>query len=68
MKEHSSKTPVVHIWLLKLHGYNSIELGEPFSRAQRLRNHSRTSHNFMKPEGSLPRSQEPSTGPYPQPN
>jgi hypothetical protein len=28
---------------------------------------SETSQHFVEPEGSLPRSQEPSTGPYPQP-
>jgi hypothetical protein len=28
---------------------------------------SRTSHHFMEPEGSIPRSQEPSTGLYPEP-
>jgi hypothetical protein len=29
--------------------------------------HSRTSHHFMETEGSLTCSQEPSTGPYPEP-
>jgi hypothetical protein len=30
--------------------------------------HSRTSQNFMETEGSLPYSQEPSTGPYHEPD
>jgi hypothetical protein len=41
---------------------------EPFLRSCQLCTHSRTSQRFMEPESSLPRSQEPSTGPYPQPD
>jgi hypothetical protein len=36
---------------------------EPFLRSCQLCSHSRNSQNFMEPEGSLPHSQEPSTGP-----
>jgi hypothetical protein len=35
---------------------------EPFFGSWQLCSHSRTSQNFMEPEGSLPCSQEPSTG------
>jgi hypothetical protein len=37
---------------------------EPFLRSCQFCSHSRTSQHFMEPEGSLPCSQEPSTGPY----
>jgi hypothetical protein len=46
----------------QLHGAGS------FSRIRQLRSYSRISQHFMEPEGSLSCSQEPSTGPYPEPD
>jgi hypothetical protein len=37
-------------------------------RGRKLCSHARTSQRFMKPICSLPCSQKPSTGPYPQPD
>jgi hypothetical protein len=48
---------------------NSLNHGaEPFLKICQLCSRSRTSQRFMEPEYSLPRSQEPSTGPYPEPD
>jgi hypothetical protein len=41
---------------------------EPFLRSCQLCSHSRNSQHFMKPEGSSQCSQEPSNGPYPEPD
>jgi hypothetical protein len=41
---------------------------EPYLRIRQLCSYSRISQHFMKSEGSLPISQEPSTNPYPEPD
>jgi hypothetical protein len=41
---------------------------ETLLRTRQLCSHSRTSQHFMKPEGSLPCSQQPSTAPYSEPD
>jgi hypothetical protein len=49
-------------------GPHSLTHGaEPFLRRCQLCSYSRTSQHFVEPESSLPRSQEPSTGPSPEP-
>jgi hypothetical protein len=39
---------------------------QPFLRSRPFCSNSRASQHFMEPERSLPRSREPSTGPYPK--
>jgi hypothetical protein len=56
-------------WTVLLHGDHSLTHGaEPFLRSCQLCSHSRTSQRFMELKGSLPRSQEASTDPYPKPD
>jgi hypothetical protein len=57
----TQQTTEAHMYLLT---YGA----EPSLRSRKLCSHSRTSQHFMEPEGSLPCSQEPSIGPYPEPD
>jgi hypothetical protein len=63
---------IVNWWiyfLLKILPSLSLTHGaEPFLRSCQLCSHSRTSQRFMEPEGSLQRSKEPSTSPFPEPD
>jgi hypothetical protein len=48
--------------------FHSLTHGaEPFLKSRQMCSYSRTSQHFMEPEGSLLCSQDPSTGPYPEP-
>jgi hypothetical protein len=53
---------IEYIYYLLTHG------AEPFWRSRQFCSYSRISQHFMEPEGSLQCSQEPSTGPYPEPD
>jgi hypothetical protein len=50
------------------HSHSLNHGAEPFLRSCQLCIYSRTSQRFRETEGSLPPSQEPSTGPYPEPD
>jgi hypothetical protein len=60
--EENENTSILDIIHSLTHG------AEPFLRSCQLCSRSRSSQSFMEPEGSLPRSQEPSIVPHPEPD
>jgi hypothetical protein len=68
--QHNISSELLGSWTLFIVRYSYLLSygAEPFSRSCKLCSHSRTSQHFKKPEGSLPCSQEPSTGLYAEPD
>jgi hypothetical protein len=68
INSHNLYITYLSIYWFLTHTYLLTYGAEHFLRSCQLCSHSRTSPHFMEPEGSLSCSQEPSTGPYPQPD
>jgi hypothetical protein len=63
----SSWKLVLDVIMLVSSAYLLIYGAEPVLRSRQLCSPSGTPQHFMEPEGSIQCSQEPSTGPYPEP-
>jgi hypothetical protein len=69
IKQLGLKYGHVDIWLdLSSLGLLLTHGAEPFLRSSQLCSYSRISQHFAELEGSLPCPQEPSTGPYSEPD
>jgi hypothetical protein len=62
------RTASSDVWTCSFQLYLLTYGAEPFLRSCQMCSHSGTSQRFKEPECSSPCSQEPSTGPYPEPD